>query len=159
MTSAAAINPDLMCVGADPFRALILILSHRQQLNAEAFEMELFVAKLKREQFGNKSDKLDSHLPQLELELEFSRPPRSRNQRAVAGGLPRLRRLSQAHVTEFRDYVPARFKVFLQVCQKLDCTGCDCIVQGPAPVGAYSSREICGSFSATNAATAMTSRN
>jgi hypothetical protein len=36
-------------------------------------------------------------------------------------------------VTEFWEYVPARFKVIRQVRPKLACAGCDCIVQEPAP--------------------------
>lgn len=36
-------------------------------------------------------------------------------------------------VSEMLEYVPAYFKVIRHVRPKLSCTGCDCIVQAPAP--------------------------
>jgi transposase len=69
--SAAVTTPDLQSLDADALRALIL--SQHQRLNAQNIEIEnlkMLVAKLRREQFGSKSEKLDSHLRQMELELE-----------------------------------------------------------------------------------------
>ena len=69
--SAAVTTPDLQSLDADALRGLVL--SQHRQLNAQNIEIEnlkLLVAKLRREQFGSKSEKLDSHLRQLELELE-----------------------------------------------------------------------------------------
>jgi transposase len=69
--SAAVITPDLQSLDTDVLPALVL--SQHRQLNAQNIEIEnltLLVAKLRREQFGSKSEKLDSHLRQLELELE-----------------------------------------------------------------------------------------
>ncbi|HEU0120228.1 MAG TPA: IS66 family transposase [Bryobacteraceae bacterium] len=165
--SAVVITPDLQSLDADALRALIL--SQHQQLNAQNIEIEnlkLLVAKLRREQFGSKSEKLDSHLRQLELELEdreiqkaAAQPPvpalladehRRPVRRPLPADLPRevetiaprqaacpdcggsLKPLGE-DVTEFLEYVPARFKVIRQVRPKLACTGCDCIVQEPAP--------------------------
>lgn len=165
--SAAVTTPDLQSLDADALRALIL--SQHQQLNAQNIEIEnlkLLVAKLRREQFGSKSEKLDSHLRQLELELEdreiqqaARQPPvplpladerRRPVRRPLPADLPRevetiappqaacpdcggsLKPLGE-DVTEFLEYVPARFKVIRQVRPKLACAGCDCIVQEPAP--------------------------
>jgi transposase len=165
--SAAVTTPDLQSLDADALRALIL--SQHQQLNAQNIEIEnlkLLVAKLRREQFGSKSEKLDSHLRQLELELEdreiqqaATQPPvplpvaderRRPVRRPLPADLPRevetiappqaacpdcggsLKPLGE-DVTEFLEYVPARFKVIRQVRPKLACQGCDCIVQEPAP--------------------------
>ncbi len=165
--SAAVTTPDLQSLNADALRALIL--SQHQRLNAQNIEIEnlkLLVAKLRREQFGSKSEKLDSHLRQLELELEdreiqqaATQPPvplpvaderRRPVRRPLPADLPRevetiappqaacpdcggsLKPLGE-DVTEFLEYVPARFKVIRQVRPKLACAGCDCIVQEPAP--------------------------
>jgi len=69
--SAAVTTPDLQSLDADALRGLVL--SQHQQLNAQSIEIEnlkLSVAKLKREQVGSKSEKLDGHLRQMELALE-----------------------------------------------------------------------------------------
>ena len=165
--SAAVTTPDLQNLDADALRGLVL--SQHRQLNAQNIEIEnlkLLVAKLRREQFGSKSEKLDSHLRQLELELEdreiqqAAAPPavspsaaderRRPVRRPLPADLPRevetiapqqaacpdcggsLKPLGE-DVTEFLEYVPARFKVIRQVRPKLACAGCDCIVQEPAP--------------------------
>jgi transposase len=167
--SAPTLQTDLQSLDPDALRALIL--SQYQQLNAQNVEIEnlkLLVAKLRREQFGSKSEKLDSHLRQMELELEdreiqqaatpsvpapTAAPQRRPVRRPLPAELPRevetiapqqaacpdcggsLKPLGE-DVTEFLEYVPARFKVVRQVRPKLACVGCDCIVQATAPARA-----------------------
>jgi transposase len=158
-----------------------LALAQREQLvalNAElcthAAEIErlnLLVAKLKRLQFGRRSEKLDREIEQLELRLEelqvLSKPaptekPTAEEQaqpvrRALPEHLPREQRVHEPacncpdcgaamrkigeDVSEVLDYVPGRFKVIRHVRPKHACPACECIVQVEAP-----SRPIARSF-------------
>ena len=74
--------PDLSGLDADALRALIL--AQQEELASRDTEIEnlkLLVLKLKRMQFGRKSEKLDKQIEQLELRLEdleanqTARPP------------------------------------------------------------------------------------
>ena len=74
--------PDLSSLDADALRALIL--AQQEELASRDTEIEnlkLLVLKLKRLQFGRKSEKLDKQIEQLELRLEdleanqTARPP------------------------------------------------------------------------------------
>jgi transposase len=63
--------PDLKSLDADALRALIL--TQQEELASRDTEIEnlkLLVLKLKRLQFGRKSEKLDKQIEQLELRLE-----------------------------------------------------------------------------------------
>ena len=63
--------PDLRGLDADALRALIL--SQQEELASRDTEIEnlkLLVLKLKRMQYGRKSEKLDKQIEQLELRLE-----------------------------------------------------------------------------------------
>jgi transposase len=158
-----------------------LALAQREQLvalNAElcthAAEIErlnLLVAKLKRLQFGRRSEKLDREIEQLELRLEelqvLSKPAvvetpaiEEKTQpvrRALPEHLPREQRVHEPacncpdcgtamrrigeDVSEVLDYVPGRFKVIRHLRPKHACPTCQRIVQVEAP-----SRPIARSF-------------
>src|SRR5690349_11661256 len=63
--------PDLSVLDVHALRDLVL--SQHEQLRSRETEIEnlkLLVIKLKRMQFGRKSEKLDRHIAQLELALE-----------------------------------------------------------------------------------------
>ena len=71
MAVARRALPDLSGLDADALRALIL--SQQEELASRDTEIEnlkLLVLKLKRMQFGRKSEKLDKQIEQLELRLE-----------------------------------------------------------------------------------------
>jgi transposase len=158
--------PDLSGLDARALRALIL--SQQEELDSRDTEIEnlkLLVLKLKRMQFGRRSEKLDKQIEQLELRLEDLEANQSTRPLSVSPiahtaskpvrkplpeQLPReietyhpsqeccpdcggkLRLLGE-DVSEILEYVPARFKVIRQVRPKLSCSGCERIVQEPAP--------------------------
>jgi transposase len=168
MAVARRTLPDLSSLDADALRSLIL--SQQEELASRDTEIEnlkLLVLKLKRMQFGQKSEKLDKQIEQLELRLEdleanqSARPPSASPiartttaskpvRKPLPEQLPRevetyhprqeccpdcggkLRLLGE-DVSEILEYVPARFKVIRQVRPKLSCSGCERIVQEPAP--------------------------
>jgi transposase len=152
-----------------------LILSQHAQLLTHQNEIEhlkLLIAKLRRMQFGRKSEKLDRQIEQLELrlaelqaypvdnasqantKLSSAAPARAcasqPARHALPGHLPRqtqrhepqeatcpvcgdtLRKLGE-DVSEVLEYLPASFFVVRHVRPKLSCTGCNGIVQAPAP--------------------------
>ena len=168
MAVARRTLPDLSSLDADALRSLIL--SQQEELASRDTEIEnlkLLVLKLKRMQFGRKSEKLDKQIEQLELRLEdleanqSARPPSASPitqtttaSRPVRKPLPEQLprevetyhprqeccpdcggklRLMGEDVSEILEYVPARFKVIRQVRPKLSCSGCERIVQEPAP--------------------------
>jgi transposase len=148
-------------------------LAAREQLLSRDHEIEhlkLLIAKLRRMQFGRKSEKVERQIEQLELKLEdleairaeAARPPAiepsssqpassPKKRSALPDHLPReiqthqpeqhscpecggtLKKLGE-DVSEILEWVPASFKVIRQVRPKLCCTGCDVIVQAPAPI-------------------------
>jgi len=63
--------PDLNALDADALKALILA-QHETLLSRETEieNLKLLILKLRRMQFGRKSEKLDRHIEQLELRLE-----------------------------------------------------------------------------------------
>ena len=176
--------PDLSTLDQDALKAVLLatheqliaiqqqLLDKNEQLLSRDHEIEhlkLLIAKLRRIQFGRKSEKVERQIEQLELKLEDleanrtepapppaiepapSEPVSSRKKRRT---LPdHLRREIQTHepeqhscpqcggtlkklgedVSEILEWVPASFKVIRHVRPKLCCTGCDVIVQAPAP--------------------------
>lgn len=168
MAVTRSMLPDLKSLDADALRALIL--TQQQELASRDTEIEnlkLLVLKLKRLQFGRKSEKLDKQIEQLELRLEdleasatarphsaFTTPPTVTANKPARRPLPehlprevkiylphqeccpdcggRLRPLGE-DVSETLEYVPARFKVIRHVRPKLSCSGCERIVQEPAP--------------------------
>jgi transposase len=143
-----------------------LIVEQQALLNERAVEIErlnLLIAKLKRLQFGRRSEKLDREIEQLELRLEelqvsaapvaavssqkrerqvpARRPlpdhlPRSRVEHAPACTCPdcgATMRKIGEDISEVLDYVPERFRVIQHVRPKLACPACERIVQMEAP--------------------------
>lgn len=166
--------PDLDALDLASLKALIraqqeLLVSHKTEIE----NLKLLIAKLRRMQFGRKSEKLDKHIEQLELRLEDLEASQAEKEQFATEALPpevaailpqaskrvrrplpeQLPRETQTHapkqeacpqcggklshlgedVSEILEYVPASFKVIRTVRPKLSCTGCDCIVQEPAP--------------------------
>ena len=167
MAAAQQTPPDLTGLDADALRALVLaqheqLVAHRSEIDS----LKLLILKLKRMQFGRKSEKLDKQIEQLELRLEdleaqqaetqpvAPRPETASNHRPARKPLPEhlpretrmitpkqeacpgcggaLKHLGE-DTSEILEYVPASFKVIRQVRTKLCCTGCDRIVEEPAP--------------------------
>jgi len=151
-----------------------LVFTQRAELAsrlAEIDRLHLIIAKLKRLQFGPRSERIDREIEQLQLQLEElqsastpveaaapaaeekSQPMR----RALPEHLPRERVVHEPactcpqcgaamrrigeDVSEVLDYVPGRFKVIRHVRPKLACPACERIVQAQAP-----SRPIARSF-------------
>jgi transposase len=82
MAATPRMLPDLSGLDADALRALIL--AQQEELascDTEIENLKLLILKLKRLQFGRKSEKLDKQIEQLELRLEdleanqTARPP------------------------------------------------------------------------------------
>jgi transposase len=162
--------PDLETLNHQALRALVLA-QHAELLSrdTEIENLKLLVLKLKRMQFGRKSEKLDRQIEQLELRLEdleanqaTSAPATSNLPAAAEPALAKparrplpeqLRRVTKMHtpkqevcpdcggrlrplgedVSEMLEYVPGHFEVIRLVRPKLSCTGCEHIVQEPAP--------------------------
>ena len=143
-----------------------LVFAQQSLLTERAVEIEhlkLIIAKLKRLQFGHRSEKLDREIEQLELRLEelqvsavpaaplsVEKPaaqvpvrhplpahlPRTRIEHAPACACPdcgAAMRKIGEDVSEILDYVPARFRVIQHVRPKLACPTCERIVQVAAP--------------------------
>ncbi|MGZ5227483.1 MAG: IS66 family transposase, partial [Burkholderiales bacterium] len=143
-----------------------LVLAQHSLLSERAVEIEhlkLVIAKLKRLQFGCRSEKIDRDIEQLELRLEElqvwavravpSDSEKSTTQVPVRKPLPEhLPRTRVEHtpacacpdcgaamrkigedLAEILDYVPARFRVIQHVRPKLACPACERIVQLAAP--------------------------
>ena len=131
--------------------------------HAEIEHLKLIIAKLKRLQFGRRSERLEREIEQLELRLEelqvaSSPAPAAKPaleektqpvRRALPEHLPRERVVHEPacecpecgapmrkigeDVSEVLDYVPARFRVIRHVRPKLACPACQRIVQAEAP--------------------------
>lgn len=145
-----------------------MIIARDSALRDHAIEIEhlkLLIAKLKRQQFGHRSEKLDRQIEQLELKLEelqtdegvaAASAPRARTVHGNVGRNPipaHLERDDVVHapaeitccacggafkvlgedVSEQLELVPAKLRVIRHRRVKLACTGCDRIVQAPAP--------------------------
>lgn len=124
-------------------------------------QLEARIAKLRRLQFGQSSEKIAREIEQLELELDELHEDEGKRAAAVQAliekparrplpeHLPRqeemhdpactcpncggvMRRLGE-DVTEVLEYVPASFKVIRHVRPKLSCRKCETIVQLPMP--------------------------
>jgi len=173
--------PDLNTLDREALQGLILtqhdelIATHQRLLSRESEieHLKLLIAKLRRMQFGRRSEKVQRQIEQLELRLEDLEAKQAERVSQAESQLPataavnlliaakpsrrplpehlpretqtyeprervcpdcggRLRRLGE-DVSEMLEYVPARFKVIRQVRPKLSCTGCERIVQSPAP--------------------------
>ena len=143
-----------------------LIVAQQALLSERAVEIEhlnLIIAKLKRLQFGRRSEKMDREIEQLELRLEElhvsavaeapisveKSPAQTPVRRPLPEHLPRTRiehtpacacpdcgaamRQIGEDVAEVLEYVPARFRVIQHVRPKLACPDCERIVQVEAP--------------------------
>jgi transposase len=151
-----------------------LVFTQRAELAsrlAEIDRLHLIIAKLRRLQFGPRSERIDREIEQLQLQLEAlqsastpveAAPPAAEEKtqpmrRALPEHLPRERVVHEPactclecgaamrrigeDVSEVLDYVPGRFKVIRHVRPKLACPACERIVQAQAP-----SRPIARSF-------------
>lgn len=118
--------PDLDQLDPEALKALVraqhaeivrqnqALLTKDEQLlsrDAEIEHLKLLIAKLRREQFGRSSEKLDRHIAQLELrlgELEASRAQDMETQSSKASAVARpLRRPLPDHLPrEVRTYMP-----------------------------------------------------
>ena len=143
-----------------------LIVAQQALLSERAAEIEhlkLIIEKLKRLQFGRRSERIEREIEQLELRLEelqvaavpraaacsekpaaqtpVRRPlpqhlPRTRIEHAPACACPdcgTAMRKIGEDVAEMLEYVPARFRVIQHVRPKLACPACERIVQVEAP--------------------------
>jgi transposase len=173
--------PDLSTLDREALQGLLIaeheerIATHERLLSRESEieHLKLLIAKLRRIQFGRRSEKVQRQIEQLELRLEDLEARKAEPTRQAESQLPataaanlliaakparrplpehlpretqtyepkervcpdcggRMRRLGE-DVSEMLEYVPARFKVIRQVRPKLSCTGCERIVQAPAP--------------------------
>src|SRR5215210_6356238 len=71
MAAARLTLEDLKAFDADALRSLILLQQEElSSRNTEIDNLRLLILKLKRMQFGHKSEKLDKQILQLELRLE-----------------------------------------------------------------------------------------
>jgi len=71
MTAEGAKTPDLSTLDTAALKDLVLSLhAQLQSRNTEIENLKLLILKLKRMQFGRKSEKLDRQIEQLELQLE-----------------------------------------------------------------------------------------
>ena len=71
MAAARLTLEDLKTLDADALRSLILLQQEElSSRNTEIDHLRLLILKLKRMQFGHKSEKLDKQILQLELRLE-----------------------------------------------------------------------------------------
>jgi len=162
VVASPASLPNLDLLAAAALKALIL--SQHEQLVCHRDEIEhlkLLIAKLRRMQFGRKSEKLERQIEELETAKvsptseAVSKPseqasslvkparqplpehlPRevktyAPQEQACACG-GRLRPLGQ-DVSEVLEWVPGSFKVIRYVRPKLSCASCERIVQVPAP--------------------------
>lgn len=89
MAVARQMLPDLSALDADSLRALIL--QQQEELlsrDTEIDNLRLLILKLKRMQFGRKSEKLDKQIEQLELQLEDLEVNQSHRAYAQPGVLP-----------------------------------------------------------------------
>jgi transposase len=135
----------------------------------EIEHLKLLIAKLRRMQFGRRSEKVERQIEQLELKLEeleanrcehvqpaseapttMEPPSPIRRRHPLPEHLPRqvethlpaeescpecggaLKKLGE-DISEMLEYIPASFTVIRHVRPRLCCTGCDTIVQAPAP--------------------------
>ena len=105
--------PDLKSLDADALRALIL--TQQEELASRDTEIEnlkLLVLKLKRLQFGRKSEKLDKQIEQLELRLEDLEanqticPPSVTNSTTATVNKPARRPLPEHLPREVETYLP-----------------------------------------------------
>ena len=108
--------PDLSVLAADALRALVL--EQHERLLSRDIEIEnlkLLILKLKRMQFGRKSEKLERQIEQLELRLEDLEvspvkpepaPPETLPPAAVAARKPLRRPLPEQLPREVKTYAP-----------------------------------------------------
>jgi transposase len=174
MVAASALMPDLDTLQADALKAIIIAQQLQILSNDNEIEhLKLLVAKLRRMQFGRRSEKVTRQIEQLELKLEelevnraeVTAPSESetpaedasspakvpdRRRRPLPDHLPRkvhthkpvvdncpdcggaLKKLGE-DASEVLEYIPASFVVIRHVRPRMCCSGCDTIVQAPAP--------------------------
>ena len=117
MVAAHRALPDLATLDPNELKALILT-QHEQLLSRdnEIEHLQLLIAKLRRIQFGRKSEKLDREIEQLELrldELEATQAEKAAPSQTSAAAVPAgnaakpTRRLLPEHLPrEVRKYPP-----------------------------------------------------
>jgi transposase len=157
-------KPDPLLEDIDALKALVL--AQRVEIQSHATEVEhlnLIIARLKRMQFGRRSEKLDHEVEQLELRREelqiaqtnsaSSKPDTDEKAIPVRRPLPEhLPRENVVHqpdcqcpdcgtamrqvgedVAEVLEHVSVHFRVIRHVSPKLACPACERIVQVAAP--------------------------
>src|SRR3954465_3312241 len=106
---------DLIALNADALRAMILRQPEElASRNTEIDNLKLLILKLKRMQFGHKSEKLDKQILQLELRLEDLEAHQSccvesavsANSFGVNAAKPARRPLPEQLLRETRTYAP-----------------------------------------------------
>src|SRR3954451_22010507 len=115
MAAARLTLEDLKTLDADALRSLILLQQEElSSRNTEIDHLRLLILKLKRMQFGHKSEKLDKQILQLELRLEDLATHQSccvesavsANSSAVNAAKPARRPLPEQLPRETRTYAP-----------------------------------------------------
>ena len=115
MSAARRMLPDLKGLDADALRALILAQQEELALrDTEIDNLKLLILKLKRMQFGRKSEKLDKQIEQLELrleDLEANQTSRTPSESAIlpspaGGNKPARRPLPEQLPRETETYLP-----------------------------------------------------
>ncbi|CAB3797995.1 IS66 family transposase [Pararobbsia alpina] len=99
---------------------------------AEIEHLRLLIAKLRRMQFGRKSEKLDHQIEQLELRLEDLEADEGAAPVEIAECGAAMKQLGE-DISEQLEYVPASFRVIRHVRPTFACTCCDHIAQAAAP--------------------------
>src|SRR5262250_1636887 len=107
--------PDLEPLETEALKALIRaqhaeILRHKQALlskdeqllsrDAEIDHLKLLIAKLRREQFGRSSEKLDRHIAQLELRLGELEASRAKDETVESAGVSPVARPARRPLPE-----------------------------------------------------------
>ena len=128
MVAAPRALPDLNQL--DPTALKALILSQHEQLLSRDHEIEhlkLLIARLRRMQFGRKSEKLDRQIEQLELRLDELQATRAENTAAChtpAGDAPVPNRAAKPARKALPEHLPREVRTYLpkqQACP--DCGG------------------------------------
>jgi len=128
MVAAPRALPDLNQL--DPTALKALILSQHEQLLSRDHEIEhlkLLIAKLRRMQFGRKSEKLDRQIEQLELRLDELQATQAENTAAChtpAGDAPVPNRAAKPARKALPEHLPREVRTYLpkqQACP--DCGG------------------------------------
>ncbi len=124
MSEAPSSLPDLRQLDSDALRTLILsqheqIVFQREQLasrDAEIEQLKLLIAKLRRMQFGRKSEKVERQIEQLQLrldELEASRAENTVSSAASVASAPAAHRATKPVRRPLPEHLPRETRTIL----------------------------------------------